>query len=160
MKFLKKMAIIFVSLFCLFWVVYGIAGIYGRIRFGCLLNWHLVLPKPLKEEVIFDAGWSDMIEADVLYYKNNDFVQKMNKLSKFNKEDIALISDKLNHYLYLVEVFGEENTKLLNDKVDITTLLNEDNYYFYKQDKENKNKFLIILADTQNNCLYLLESVC
>lgn len=160
MKLLKKIAIIFVSLSCLFWVVYGIVGIYGRIRFGCLITWNIKLPKAIKEEVIFDAGWSDMIEADILYYGNNDFIQKMKKLNKFNEEAILLISDKLNHYLYLVDVFGEENTKLLNDKVDITTLLNEDNYYFYEQDKENKNKFLIILADTQNNCLYLLESIC
>lgn len=69
-EFYKKIVIIFLLVFGFIFGIYGIGILYGRVRTSYLINWHVTFPKPLKEEIIFSAGWSDSVYSDVLYYDN------------------------------------------------------------------------------------------
>lgn len=140
--------------------VFLILGVYllwsNDNRNMLFLNWKIYVPKPNKIDSIYRFEYREGNDLEIWYYKDDKF-KKIISRNDFNKITLKNINtvNKLieNYYDRLNEV---EKSKF-NKRLDKKKILLKNNYYFYKE--ENRDSFLIIIADSENNMLYLFTSI-
>ena len=149
----KKIVIVFIVIFVI--IVFSLLGI---IRYNSLsnysnvlkVNWSIELPKnSIKEIYSSDEGESfngDGIRYHIFSYKNENKIEKLFKWSIEEKETIFYqsYSESVNNWLNKIKVSKENYPNYSNCK------------YWYK--KQDDNSEIIILWNSKENKLYIVES--
>ncbi len=136
-------------------IVFSLLGIiiYNNIsNYSNVLkaNWNIKLPKNLVEEVYSansDSSFhGDGIRYHIFSYKNEDKIEKLFNWSIKEKETIyySSYSESINNLLSKIKVSKKNYPNYSNCK------------YWYN--KQNDNSEIIILWDSEENRLYVVES--
>ena len=149
----KKIVIVFIVIFII--IVFSLLGIivysnltnYSNIL---KLNWNIELPKNSIKE-IYSANsdpsfHGDGIRYHIFSYKNEDKIKGLFSWSDEEKETIyySSYSESVNNWLNKIKVSKENYPNYSNCK------------YWYN--KQNDNSEIIILWDSKENKLYIVES--
>ena len=149
----KKIVIVFISIFTI--ILFSILGIiiYNNLsNYSNVLkiNWNIELPKNTIKE-IYSANSNasfhgDGIRYHIFSYKNENKIEELFNWSIEEKETIfySSYSESVNNWINKIKVSKENYPNYSNCK-----------YWYEKQDD---NSEIIILWDSKENKLYIVES--
>ena len=149
----KKIVVVFIFVFII--IVFSLLGIviYNNVtNYANVLkvNWNIELPKNLVKE-IYSASSDESIHGDgiryhIFSYKDEDKIEELFNWSLDEKETIyySSYSESVNNWLNEIKVSKENYPNYSNCK------------YWY--DKQDDNSEIIILWDSKENKLYIVES--
>ncbi len=149
----KKIVIVFISIFTI--ILFSILGIiiYNNLsNYSNVLkiNWNIELPKNTIKEIYSansDLSFNgDGIRYHIFSYKNENKIEELFNWSIEEKETIfySSYSESVNNWINKIKVSKENYPNYSNCK-----------YWYEKQDD---NSEIIILWDSKENKLYIVES--
>ena len=149
----KKIVIVFISIFAI--ILFSLLGIiiYNNLsNYSSVLkiNWNIKLPKNIIKEIYSansDSSFhGDGIRYHIFSYKNENKVEELFNWSIEEKETIfySSYSESVNNWLNKIKVSKENYPNYSNCK------------YWYN--KKDDNSEIIILWDSKENKLYIVES--
>ena len=149
----KKIVIVFISIFAI--ILFSLLGIiiYNNLsNYSSVLkiNWNIKLPKNIIKEIYSansDSSFhGDGIRYHIFSYKNENKVEELFNWSIEEKETIfySSYSESINNWLNKIKVSKENYPNYSNCK------------YWYN--KKDDNSEIIILWDSKENKLYIVES--
>ena len=150
----KKIVIVFISIFAIILVsLLGIILYNNLSNYSNVLkiNWNIELPKNTIKE-IYNANSDSSFHGDgiryhIFSYKNENKIEELFNWSIEEKETIfySSYSESVNNWLNNIKVSKENYPNYSNCK------------YWY--DKQDDNSEIIILWDSKENKLYIVESL-
>ena len=150
----KKIVIVFISIFAIILVsLLGIILYNNLSNYSNVLkiNWNIELPKNTIKEIYSansDSSFhGDGIRYHIFSYKNENKIEELFNWSIEEKETIfySSYSESVNNWLNNIKVSKENYPNYSNCK------------YWY--DKQDDNSEIIILWDSKENKLYIVESL-
>lgn len=125
-------------------------------RLELLLNWNLYFAKPIEIEKKYKYTYSEGDDFYIWSY-NSKMYQKIvsKKLLKIEKSNIDFVNEKILNYHNRLD---NREIKILETSINLEDLITIDNHYLFLE-KDNGDDFLIIIANSDNNKLYIFNSV-
>lgn len=118
------------------------------------INWKILLPEPSSVNNIYRYDFREGEDFIVWNYNSDkDSLAVTKKLQKM--DDIKKVNELLiEYYSYL----DDENKNKFSSNIDFNIILNDDNYYLYKTENNNRHKLLLIFVPKYSN-LYIFNVV-
>lgn len=117
-------------------------------------DWNINMPKPQGEKVIYSSfGISDGVELQIWQYSNKESktIIEQRQLKKIEKENIDMLKNRLNEHYKLLK---EDEQKLFDMYIEVTTLLTEENYYIISNSKVDERSWVLLIFNNSKNEIY------
>lgn len=127
-------------------------------RIVIYMNWKVYLPKPQERNVIYRFQYREGEDLEIWQYAEKDIKKITNKeiFKNIGEQNKEFIQQKLKEYY---EVLNDTNKQLLNDNVNILSLLEESNYFAYINKENDTKTWLLLIINTKTNELYYFSNV-
>ena len=155
MKMIKKSVILAIALLILIYLFFFLST---SVRFAMFVNWGVYLPKPKKNEVVFEDFFRTGDQITILTFDDSDQLKKMIKMNGF-----AMF--RFDNYSYIDEKIEEFYNRLSDEgknffsNMQLKNILNveSDNYYLVKE--KDGQSFLILILSLREKTMYCLTTI-
>ena len=111
-----------------------------------------------ERNVIYRFQYREGEDLEIWQYAEKDIKKITNKeiFKNIGEQNKEFIQQKLKEYY---EVLNDTNKQLLNDNVNILSLLEESNYFAYINKENDTKTWLLLIINSKTNELYYFSNV-
>ena len=132
--------------------------LHGNPRLGTFINHGIYLPKPVEIKVIYRFDFRNGQDLEIWIYQKENFdkIFKNKKFRELKNDKSFIIKEKIDKYYSFLDA---KEQKKFNKNVKLRTIMNTENFYYYRQNKDDQDAFVIMIADIKEMKLYIFDSV-
>lgn len=153
---MKAICIYVISIISIFFVVLIVIPMSPTAVL--FVNHGIVLPSPKSIDTVYRFDFREGEDLEIWLYNNKAFNKVISKkyFLKINEDNSVKVREFITKYY---ENLNVDEKEMFDENVDISSLVNSNNFYYLDIDKNDERTFLLILADVENKKLYFCNTV-